>query len=131
MGINEIINAIQKEVAKGNEEFFGYAWREKMGELGEFLEEESKYAKLVEWIDKELEQCNSLKNVFCPADRTESTTISMVNNYGELMKKLAILVHCKELLLDSRTTIKMRENIEYTLCKLYRIRYNKQLKSYV
>lgn len=131
MGINEIINAIQKEVKKGNSEFFDYAWREKLGELSTFLEEESKYARLVEWIDKELEQANSLKNVFCPADKNELTTMTMVNTYCTLMQKLAILVHCKELLLDNRSTTKMRESIEYTLCKLYRIKYNEKLKVYV
>lgn len=131
MGINDIINAIQKEVIKKNGEFFDYAWREKLGELGTFLEEESKYAKLIDWIDKELDEVNSLKNVFCPADKNENTTMAMVNNYGELMKKLAILVHCKELLIDNRSTTKMRENIDYTLCRLYNIRYSEQLKDYV
>ena len=131
MEINEIINAIQKEIKKGNGEFFNYAWREKLGELGSFLEEEGKYSKLVNWIDTEIQSCNSLKNVFCPADRNEQTTMSMVNTYGDLMKKLAILIHCKELLLDSRTTIKMRENIEYTICKLYNIKYVANLNSYV
>ena len=131
MGINEIINAIQKEVDKGNGEFFAYAWREKLGELGTFLEEESKYSKLVEWVDKELEQTSSLKNIFCPADKDKNTTIAMVKTYGDLMKKLAILIHCKSLLLDSRTTIKMRENIEYTLCKLYHIKYSKEFNCYI
>ena len=131
MGINDIINAIQKEIGKGQDEFFGYAWREKLGELGEFLREESKYARLVEWINEELQSCNSLKNIFCPADRDENTTLAMVNTYGNLMKKLAILVHCKELLLDNRSTTKMRENIEYTICKLYHIRYSSKLNQYV
>ena len=131
MGINEIINVIQQEVKKGNSEFFSYAWREKLGEIGSFLEEESKYARLVDWINKELENCSSLKNIFCPADRDENTTLAMVNIYSDLMKKLAILVHCKELLLDERATTKMRENIEYTLCKLYKIRYSKELDCYI
>ena len=131
MEIKDIINAVEKEIGKSKDEYFSYAWREKLGELGEFLAEESKYSQLVKWIDKELEQCNSLKNIFSPADKDEKTTRAMVNTYLELMQKLAVLVHCRELLLDSRSTTKMRENIEYTICKLYRVHYSEQLKEYI
>lgn len=131
MEIEKILNAIQKEISSGNDQFFSYSWREKLGELGEFLQEESKYARLVDWINSELEQISAVKNVFCPADKDATTTIAMVNTYSELMKNLAILVHCRELLLDNRATPKMRENIEYTICKMYRIKYNEKLKIYV
>lgn len=125
-----ILKAIEKEIIKGNTEFFSYAWREKLQE-GNFLEKESKYSKLVNWIDNEIELTNSIKNVFCPADKNSNTTLAMVNTYLNLMQKLAVLIHCKELLLDKRSTTKMRENIEYTLCKIYKIHYNENLKSYV
>lgn len=131
MEVKDIITAIQKEIGKGNDEYFSYAWREKLGEISEFLAEESKYSQLVKWIDKELEQCNSLKNVFSLADKDEKTTRGMANTYLELMQKLAVLVHCRELLLDSRSTTKMRENIEYTICKLYGVHYSEQLKEYI
>lgn len=126
-----ILKAIEKEMIKGNIEFFSYAWREKLQEMGDFLERESKYSKLVNWIDNEIELTNSIKNVFCPADKNSNTTLAMVNTYLNLMQKLAVLIHCKELLLDKRSTTAMRENIEYTLCKIYKIHYNENLKSYV
>lgn len=126
-----ILKAIEKEIQKGNNEFFGYAWREKLNEISDFLEEESKYARLVEWINEKIRLVNSTKNVFCPADKSEDTTLAMVNTYLKLMENLAVLIHCKELLLDSRSTIKIRENIEYTLCKIFKIRYSEHLKRYV
>jgi hypothetical protein len=131
MEIKDIITAVQKEIGKSNDEYFSYAWREKLGQLGEFLAEESKYSQLMKWIDKELKQCNSLKNIFSPSDKNENTTVALVNTYLALMQKLAVLVHCRELLLDSRSTTKMRENIEYTICKLYGIHYNEELKEYI
>jgi hypothetical protein len=131
MKIEEVVKALENELSKSQGIFFGYAWREKLGELGEFLQEESKYAKLVEWIETEIAQCNEVKDVFCPADKNESTTVSMVQVYKDLMQKLAILVHCKQLLLDGRTTMKMRENIEYTLCKLYDLHYSEELETYI
>ena len=131
MEIKDIVNAIEKEFKKKNDDYFSYAWREKLGELGEFLAEESKYTKLVDWINHEIEICNETKNVLSPADKDEKTTRGMVNTYLALMQKLAVLVHCRELLLDSRSTTKMRENIEYTICKLYGVHYSEQLKEYI
>lgn len=126
-----ILKAIKDELNKGNNEFFSYAWREKLNELGDFLEEESKYAKLVNWINKRIDLLNSTKNIFCPADKSEKTSVSMVNTYLRFMQDMAVLIHCREILLDNRTTTKMRDNIEYTLCKLFKIRYSKHLGEYV
>lgn len=128
MVVQEIANVLEQKLLENADTYFSYAWRDK---IGEFLKEESKYARLVDWIEKQIEFCNNTKDVFSPADRNENTTVNMVNSYCELMKNLAILTHCKMLLLDNRTTVKMRENIEYTICKLYKISYNEELKKYV
>ena len=98
-----ILKAIEKEIQKGNNEFFGYAWREKLNEISDFLEEESKYARLVEWINEKIKLLNSTKNVFCPADKNEDTTLTMVNTYLKQMENLAVLIHCKELLNNIET----------------------------
>ena len=131
MEIKDIAKAIEEEFKKKDNDYFSYAWREKLGELGEFLAEESKYTKLVEWINTEIDRCNETKNVLSPADKNEKTTRGMINTYLALMQKLAVLVHCRELLLDSRSTTKMRENIEYTICKLYGVHYSEELKEYI
>ena len=126
-----ILKAIEQELNKGNEQFFGYAWRDKLKILGDFLEEESRYTQLVTWINQEIGKTNQTKNVFSPASKDKDTTLAMVNNYLSLMQKLAVLIHCREMLLDSRTTTQERENIEYTLCKLYKIHYSEKLRSYI
>lgn len=128
MEYDSLLNAIKNQFSKKQSVFFEYAWRDTLGEI---LEKESKYEKLIEWIDKELELCGDVANVLSPADKTESTTLAMMNTYKELMQKIAVLVHNREVLLDNRTTNKMRDNIEYTLCKFYNIHYNKELNCYV
>lgn len=128
MGIDKITSIIQDELSKNEDEFFSYAWREKLGEM---LKEESKYCRLIEWINGELEQCKVGINVFCPADKQEDYTKQYANTYLLSMQKFAVLLHFRALLLDRRTTIKMRENIEYTLCKLYGIHYSEELNCYV
>ena len=120
----EIANIIRQNIGV----YFGYAWRDKIGDM---LEEESKYARLVEWINKEIDMCVQLVNAFCPADKDEGYTNGFVNTYLSQMQKLGVLVHCRLLLCDDRTTLEMRENIEYTLCKLYDIRYSTMLKEYI
>lgn len=127
MEIEKLLNAIKNEFRKHDNTYFEYAWREKIGDM---LETESKYEKLVEWIDEQLDFCCETVGVFSPADRNEKTTMQNVNTYRTFMEKIAILVHCREMLLDSRSTTKMRENIEYTLCKLYKISYDKELNLY-
>ena len=113
---------------KTNQVFFSYAWREKLEEI---MIEEKRYGHLVEWLNREIELCESVINVFAPADRTKDYQKGNLVTYMEQIQKLAILIHSRELLLDSRTTKEMRENIEYTLGKLYGIHYNEELESYV
>ncbi len=122
-----ILYKIEKELNKGFEEYFSYAWREKIDEM---LTQESKYTKLVEWINTEIEQRISLVNVFCPADKCEGYTSKFFQTYTEQIKDLAMLIHFRELLLDSRSTTKMRENIEYTIEKVFRVHYNEFLNCY-
>lgn len=125
------IEAIQKTLSSSNERIFSYAWREKLGEMGEFLEQESRYCKLVNWIDHRLDCEIKTIGVFCPCDKDENYTMAYLNTYLESMQTVGVLTQLKELLLDSRSTTKMRENIEYTLCKLYNLEYSEQFKDYI
>lgn len=129
--LNAIMKAIQKEVGQSNEILFSYAWREKLGEIGNFLMQESRYVKLVEWIDKELEMEKKTIAVFCPCDKDENYTNSYFNTYLKAIQKVGVLTHLRELLLASRSTTTMRDNIEYTLCKIYNIKYSEELKDYI
>ena len=51
--------------------------------------------------------------------------------YIESLKEFALMVHTRDLLLDSRTTMEMRERIEKMLCNHYGIHYSEELESYV
>ena len=126
--VKDVSAAIEREIRKNDGIYFSYSWREK---LGEFLEEESRYAKLVNWLNREIELSESVINVFAPADRTKDYTKGNLATYMEQIQKLAILIHSRELLLDSRTTREMRENIEYTLGKLYGIHYSEEFGDYI
>lgn len=128
---SELIKAIQNELQKSGSSYFSYAWREKMEQINSFLEEESRHSKLVVWIEKELELMGEIKDIFCPADKTETTTRREIDTYLKTMQKLAVLVHFRELLLDDRTTTEMRDNIEYTICRLYALEYSEMLDCYV
>ena len=123
----EILKAIEKSFCENTQTYFSYAWKQNIGEM---LENESKYASLVSWIDKEIETCKTIINIFCPADKTEDYTNADIRNYLSYIQKFSVLTHCKLLLLDGRSDIKMRENIEYALCKLYNISYSEELNNY-
>lgn len=120
--------AMQEEFSKNNDKFFSFAWREAESEI---LEKASRFEKLAVWLDKEIELCSDLINIFCPADKTEIYTNSMKEEYLSQVQKFAVLIHLRELLIDSRTTNKQRENIEYTLEKLYGVRYSKEFEDFI
>jgi hypothetical protein len=131
MKLGDIEKSIKETLKKTSGTYFSYAWRDMLQGVSEMLEAEGKYSRLVDWIDKEVEFCNKTKDIFSPADKDEKTTVAMVNTYCELMQKMAILIHCRLLLVDSQTTRQMRENIEYTICKLYGVHYSEELEQYL
>lgn len=122
--VTDLCEVLRLAFAKNNQTFFGYAWREK---LGEFLEEESRYAKLVEWLNKEIGRRGDMINVLSPANWSNEFETGYIEN----LKEFAVMVHTRDLLLDNRTTMEMRERIEKMLCNHYGIHYNEELESYV
>lgn len=121
-------NALAKQYGKQNAEFFAMAWRQMEGVL---LEQASRFSKLVDWCDKEIRQAGGIINVFSPADKTADYTTEHAKLWREQVHYVAELVYFRGLLLDHRTTNKQRENIEYTICKLYGIHYSEHLEDYV
>lgn len=123
-GIDDLCETLRLEFTRNNQAFFSYAWREKLGDL---LEEESRYARLVDWLNERIEFYGSVINPLSPA-------VSDVGEEGYLIaiQDYAVLIHCRDLLLDSRTTTEERENIEKWLCKRYKIRYESEyFKGYI
>ena len=120
--------ALEKQYGKQNAEFFAMAWRQMEGDL---LEQSKRFSKLLDWCDKEIRQASIGVNVFSPADKTEDYTQGNVQLWRSSVHYLAELVYFRGVLMDSRTTNEQRQNIEYTICKLYGIAYNETLGDYV
>jgi hypothetical protein len=123
-----IIDSIEKFMIKNNKIFFSYAWRENITEM---LSNESKYQKLVEWINKRIESEQIALNVFNPADKSNEYTNEQFNAYKTACQNIAMLINIKYIILDNKCTIQMRENCEYAICKIFNVHYNEFLNIYV
>lgn len=123
----KILKEIEKVFKKSNETFYSYAWREN---VCNFLTKESKYNKLIEWIDTTISLNSSVVCAFNPADKDDSYINGYFKTYKESCAIIAMLINFKIILLDSKTSTKMRENIEQTLCKLFNISYTESLNGY-
>ena len=121
-------NALAKQYGKQNAEFFAMAWRQMEGVL---LEQASRFSKLVDWCDKEIRQAGGIINVFSPADKTADYSTAQAKLWREQVHYVAELVYFRGLLLDNRTTNEQRKNIEYTIEKLYGIKYSEELNDYL
>ena len=128
MDTNNLLKNIERFMVRNNQEYFSYAWREK---INQFLTNESRFIKLVHWINEKIETYKINMNVFNPADKIENYTNEYFNNYVDACKNIAILLNFKCIILDNNCTMRMRNNIEYALCKLYKIKYNKKLDCYL
>lgn len=128
MSVDDLLINIRDFMIENNMEFFGYAWRENIRNM---LSKEDKYSKLIDWINKEIETHKNNMNIFNPADKVIGYTNEFFKNYETACKNIAMLLNFKEVLLDSKCTTKMRENIEYTICKVFNIKYSELLNDYV
>ena len=128
MNVDDLLENIEKFMIDNNKVFFSYAWRENVNNL---LSSEYRYSKLIDWINKEIETQKNNMNIFNPADKVIGYTNEYFKNYETACKNIAMLLNFKEVLLSEKCTIKMRENIEYTICKVFNIKYNEMLNDYV
>lgn len=128
MKSEDLIKAIERQYDKSRDVFFSYAWRK---DIGERLTDENKYARLVDWIDKRIEENLNDINIYNPADRHEKYTKAHFEFYCKACKELGMLVNLKWIMLDDRCTLKMRENIEYTICKIFNITYDSKYNRYI
>lgn len=125
---SELLNAIKESVEKQIGYFFEPAWKRNCGEM---LKEESKFAKLVDFLQRKIDLCEKALPCFSPVYRYEGYSAAYYKEYRQLLGELAFLIVLKEHLLDNRTSEEMRANIEYTICKEYSVHYSEELKEYV
>ena len=126
--IEKILNSIENELKKNNQHFFSYAWREN---IINFVENESKYDQLLKWINNQIELQKDKINVLNPADKLKNYSIENFKTYMDALRDFAFLVNMKEILCDTKATNEMRDNVEYSICKIFKIEYSEFLKCYV
>lgn len=126
--MQQTVKNIEKAIKRELGEYYHCAWREKIVEM---VENEEREKQLVEWIKNEIEIAVKVANVVCPADMDKKYTDKDFALYLEQMQKIAVLSHFKTLLLHFYTTNEMRKNIEYTIGKIYGVKYDETMNSYV
>lgn len=124
---------IQEELQESNLIFFGYAWRDKIENI---LMKESRFSRLVEWINNELEHHMRIIRLFNPSMRADYDdkmiyTVEMFENYKTALLNQSLLIHAREIILDKHCTENHREAIEAMLCKMYNIKYYETRNCYV
>ena len=120
--------ALAEQYGDRNAEFFAMAFRQVSGDL---LEQASRYNRLVDWLDKEMRQAGGIINAFTPAAKTDDYTQAQAKLWREQVHYFAELLYFRGLLLDNRTSNEERQNIEYTLEKIYGVKYDEYLEDYV
>ena len=128
MQTEKLLNALSEAFKESGEKFSEFLWRENIGEM---IESQKRYSRLVEWIERQIDICMLRININTPANKSEDYTNGKFSDYLEDLKDVALLVNCKELLKDERTSREQRGNIEYTLGKIYGVHYSEYLEDYV
>lgn len=126
--IDELKRVLSQHLGKENAEFFAQAIHTKQGE---YLEETSRFSRLIAWIDNEIRNAGIVINAFSPADKHDAYTTANFKLWREHIHLIGEMLYFREMLADNRATTAQRQNIEYAVCKLYGIHYNKDLGGYV
>ena len=122
------LSYLEDSMIENNLEFMNFALKE---QVTNFLEQNSKYAKLVEWLDSEIEFYKNNMVAFNPSLRNDDYINAYFKNYDEACKNIAMLLNLRFILVNKHCTNEMRENIEYTICKVFGVHYNDNLEAYV
>lgn len=124
----KLIAVLSDEFKKIGEQFSEFLWKEKLGEM---IETQRRFVRLIEWIDREIEVSGLSIDISAPMNKDKNYTKGDMAAYLDGIQRFAVLVHSRELLLDDRTSGEQRKNIEYTLEKLYGVHYDEYLEDYV
>lgn len=128
MNGREIMKSFEEYFKKNNLFFFDYALKDN---LKNYFEYDSKYQALLEWIDRELRSEQITQNIINPAIKEDGYTNGDLERFKEASMNVAMLLSFRNLLVDSTTTTTIRDNIEYSICKIYNIEYKKEFNGYI
>ena len=128
MTTKDLIDAIGARLKKEGNLFLPSVWTEAVVSAAE---KQNRWGKLVAWADRRLDELAIVTNVMTPANRDEDYKKRDLDSWSDNMKDIAVLTSCELILLDDKTTEAQRENIEYTLEKLFSVRWSEYLNDYV
>lgn len=91
----------------------------------------SKQDKLIKWLNKKIEEKMLSVNKFLFVNRDDKEYDNLLDNSREQLSDISFMIYLRELLLDEKSTTQMRENIEYTICKVFGTKYSEYLEDYI
>lgn len=124
----DLVDAIEKRLKKEGNLFLPSLWTEAVVKAAQ---KQNRWGKLLAWIDRRLDDLSIVTNVMTPANRDEDYKKRDLDSWLDNMKDIAVLTSCELILLDEKATEAQRENIEYTLEKLFGVRWSEYLNDYV
>ena len=128
MTTKDLIDAIGTRLKKEGNLFLPSVWTEAVVAAAE---RQNRWGKLVAWTDRRLDELAVATNVMTRASRDEDYKKRDLDSWLDNMKDIAVLTSCELILLDEKATEAQRENIEYTLEKLFGVRWSEYLNDYV
>lgn len=85
---------------------------------------------LISWVENEMKFSTRIMQTFSPAFKGEDYPRWQVNEYLRYAQRKAVLEDMLSHLNNLKQTKETFENVEYTLCKLYDIKYLEELETY-
>ena len=128
MTTKDLIDAIGTRLKKEGNLFLPSVWTEAVVKAAE---KQNRWGKLIAWIDRRLDDLAIVTNVMTPANRDGDYKKRDLDDWLDNMKDIAVLTSCELILLDEKATEAQRENTEYTLEKLFGVRWDEYLNDYV
>lgn len=128
MTTKDLIDAIGTRLKKEGNLFLPSVWTEAVVKAAE---KQNRWGKLIAWIDRRLDDLAIVTNVMTPANRDEDYKKRDLDDWLENMKDIAVLTSCELILLDDKATEVQRDNVEYTLRRLFGVEWSENFNDYV
>lgn len=85
---------------------------------------------LIDWATEQLNFAKKITSAFNPCKKDENYANWQIKEYLRYSQMKAVLEDSISVLENSKSTQQMYDNVEYTLCKLYDIKYLEELEVY-
>lgn len=94
------------------------------------LKLEKKRGALIAWVENEMQFSTRIMQTFSPVFKGEDYPRWQVNEYLRYAQRKSVLQDMLAHLNSPKRTKETFDNVEYTLCKLYDIKYLEELETY-